>query len=34
MKITDFIEIIVVDEKGMHKMETTKDIEEYLEKNG
>lgn len=31
MKISDFMEVIVVDKKGMHKMETTEDIEEYLE---
>lgn len=33
MRITDFMEIVVVDEKGMHKMETTEDIEKYLEES-
>lgn len=32
MRITDFIEVTVVDKDGMHKMENTEDIEEYLEK--
>lgn len=34
MRITDFMEVTVVDKNGMHKMETTEDIEEYLQKNG
>lgn len=32
MRITDFMEVTVVDKDGMNKMETTEDIEEYLEK--
>lgn len=32
MRITDFIEVTVIDKDGMHKMESTEDIEEYLEK--
>lgn len=32
MRITDFMEVTVVDKDGMHKMETTEDIEEYLQK--
>lgn len=32
MKITDFMEVIVVDKDGIHKMETTEDMEEYLQK--
>lgn len=30
MKINDFMEVVVVDQNGMHKMKTTKDIEQYL----
>lgn len=30
MKISDFMEVVVVDKNGMHKMETIKDIKEYL----
>lgn len=30
MRITDFMEVIVVDKNGMHKMKDTKDIEKYL----
>jgi len=31
MRITDFMEVVVVDKDGMHKMQTTEDIEKYLE---
>lgn len=31
MKLSDFMEIVVVDKNGMHKMNTTEDIDEYLE---
>lgn len=34
MKLSDFMEIVVVDKDGMHKMDTTEDIDEYLKKNG
>lgn len=30
MKLSDIIEIIVVDKNGAHEMKTTKDIDEYL----
>ena len=33
MKISDFMEIVVVDKNGMHKMETTEDISRYLNCN-
>lgn len=33
MKISDFMEIVVIDKNGMHKMETIEDIEEYLEES-
>ena len=32
MKITDFMEVTVVDKDGMHKMESTEDMGEYLQK--
>lgn len=32
MKISDFMEVVVIDKNGMHKMKTTEDIEEYLKK--
>lgn len=31
MKLSDFMEIIVIDKDGMHKMNTIEDIDEYLE---
>lgn len=34
MKITDFMEITVVDKNGMHKMKDTKDIKKYLKEKG
>lgn len=30
MRITDFMEVTVVDKNGMHKMKSTEDIERYL----
>lgn len=30
MKISDFMEVVIIDKDGIHKMEHTKDIEEYL----
>lgn len=32
MRITDFMEVVVVDKDGMHKMESTEDMEEYLKR--
>ena len=34
MKLSDIMEIVVIDGSGMHKMDTTEDIDEYLEENG
>lgn len=31
MNILDYMEIVVIDKEGMHKMKTEKDIENYLE---
>lgn len=31
MKLSDFMEIVVVDKNGIHKMDTIEDIDEYLE---
>ena len=32
MRVTDFMEVVVVDKKGCHKMKSTKDMEEYLKR--
>ena len=32
MRITDFMEVTVVDKDGMHKMKSTEDMEKYLQK--
>lgn len=30
MKLSDFMEVVVIDKNGMHKMDTIGDIDEYL----